>query len=244
MTATAAAITVAARILDVAGFTLLTNLRSGLIRGGIVLGSMLMLAGPAIAVGTGRAWSFDGQFGFFGFLVIALFGLRSGLQEQRELGMLVFFRHNVLRPVEHALAMLLGLLGSWAAICAITFLSILAISGGAVELAAWYAASWGLRALLLLGFVPLVERVASFRLPLLVPALGYLVLLVALSILLPEARAMAWFIPTEPGDGDALRRLGLQAGAVLAVCAALVLLITATEPRVRRWLHRFVTVRR
>lgn len=232
--------TAAARVLQVARFALWTNLRSGLTRGGLVLGSILMLAGPAVAVAHDLAWSFDPQFGFFGFLVTALFGLRSGLQEQRELGMMTFFRHNVLRPTEHALAMVVSLLGSWIAVCAGAFLAILVISGGGARVAGWYAASWGFRALLLLGFVPLVEQVASFRLPLLIPALGYLILLVTLTILLPESGVVAVFIPVEPGDLSALRRLGVQAVGALAATSLLLVMVTGAEAPVRRCLRRIV----
>lgn len=223
-----------ARILATARFALWTNLRRGLTRGGIALGFLLMALGPVVAVARDLAWGFDEQFGFFGFLVIALFGLRSGLQEQRELGLMTFFRLNLLRPVEHALAMVLSLLGSWLALCTVVFLAILIISGGRAGLAGWYTASWGIRTLLLLGFVPMVERVASFRLPLFVPALAYMTLLVVLTVLLPEARAIALFVPTELGDLDALRRLGLQAAVVFPVSAALFLLMTVVEPWVRR----------
>lgn len=223
-----------ARIVAVARFALWTNLRRGLTRGGGVLGIFLMLLGPVIAMARDLAWSFDEQFGFFGFLVIALFGLRSGLQEQKELGMMTFFRLNFLRPVEHALALVLSLLGSWVALCTVTFLAILIISGGRVGLAGWFAASWGVRTLLLLGFVPLVERVASFRLPLFVPALAYMTLLVTSTLLLPEAEAIALFVPTGVGDLDALRALALQAAVVFLASAALFVLMTAIEPWGRR----------
>lgn len=221
------------RVLTVARFALSTNLRRGLTRGGIVLGVVLMVAGPVVALARDLAWGFDEQFGFFGFLLIALFGLRSGLQEQRELGMMTFFRHNLLRPVEHALAMILSLLGSWVALCTVAFLAILIISGGRAGLAGWHTASWGIRTLLLLGFVPLVERFASFRLPLFVPALAYITLLVTLTLLLPEAEAIALFVPTEAGDLDALRKLALQAGVVFPASATLFLLTTVAEPWVR-----------
>lgn len=223
-----------ARILAVARFALWTNLRQGLTRGGILLGIFLMLAGPVVAVARDLAWDFDEQFGFFGFLVIALFGLRSGLQAQRELGMMTFFRLNLLRPTEHALAMVLSLLGSWVALCTVAFVAILVISGGRTGVAAWYTASWGIRTLLLLGFVPLVERIASFRLPLFVPALAYMTLLVILTLLLPEAEAIALFVPTEVGDLDALRTLGIQGGVVFTASTTLFLILTALEPWVRR----------
>lgn len=223
-----------ARVLAIARFALWTNLRRGLTRGGIALGILLMALGPVVALANDLAWGFDEQFGFFGFLVIALFGLRSGLQEQRELGMTTFFRCNVLRPVEHALAMVLSLLGAWVAICAVVFLAILIISGGRAGLAGWYTASWGIRTLLLLGFVPLVERVASFRLPLFLPALAYVTLVVAMTLLLPEAEAIALFVPTELGDRDALRELALQAAVVFPASSGLFLLVTAVEPWIRR----------
>lgn len=225
---------VRARVLAVARFALWSNLRRGLTRAGLLLGVLLMLLGSVVAVANDLAWGFDEQFGFFGFLVMALFGLRSGLQEQSELGMTTFLRCNVLRPVEHALAMVLSLLGAWVAICAAVFLAILIVSGGRVGLAGWYTASWGVRTLLLLGFVPLVERVASFRLPLFVPALAYVTLLVALTLLLPESEAIALFVPTELGDLGALRELALQAAVIFAASSALFLLLTAVEPWIRR----------
>lgn len=234
--------TAPARILEVARFAVLANLRSDLTRGGVVLGSLIMATGPLAALAQGAAWSFDGQFGFFGFLVIALFGMRSGLQEQRELGMVAFFRHNVMGPLEHALAMLASLLASWAALCAIVCGVILVLGGGDTGIAAWYSAAWGLRALLLLGFVPLVERAASFRLPLLVPALMYFVLMLVLMAVLPEGEALALFVVTPPGDLASLGRLGGQAAVMLAATSTVLLIVTAAEARTREWIDRVARI--
>lgn len=228
----------ATRIAATASFAIRANLRSGLVRGGLLMALAVMLVGPLVAVTRGLAWSFDPEFGFFGFLVLALFTIRSGHQEQRELGMAEFFRQNFVGAMAHALAMVASTLAAWAAVCATGFLAILAISGGELGTACWYTASWGLRTLLLVGLVPLVEQTASFRLPLLLPALGYLILLVALTILLPEEEAIALFVPTTPGETRALGRLALQAGILVpAATTAFVLLVTAA-PRVQRGLGR------
>lgn len=224
----------AARIAALAAFALRTNLRSGLALGGLLMAVAVMLVGPVLAVTRGLAWSFDGEFGFFGFLVLVLFALRSGHQEQRELGMTVYFRRNLVSGVEHALAMVGSALAAWTAVCVAGFLATLAISGGDASTAAWYTASWGLRALLLVGFVPLVEQTASFRLPFLLPALGYLVLLVALTIVLPEGEALALFVPTEPGDVRALGRLALQAGILVPITSAAFVLLVIADPWIRQ----------
>lgn len=229
---------IATRVGSMAAFALRANLRGGLTRGGAVLAVAVMLVGPVVAVTRDRAWSFDGQFGFYGFLVLALFTLRSGHQEQRELGLAVFFRRNLSSSVEHALAMVLSVVGAWIAVCALGFLAVLAVSGGDVELAGWYTASWGLRTLLLVGLVPLVEQVASFRLPFLVPALAYFTMLIALSIVLPEDAAIALFVPMEPGDHEALGRLARQVAIALPTASLAFVLVSGGEPWVRRRLGR------
>lgn len=229
---------VAVRILSLAVFASRANLRGGLTVGGILLGIVVMLVGPLVAVSRDLAWSYDRQFGFFGFAVLALFTVRSGYQEQRELGLAVYFRQNVGSSLEHALAMVISVIAAWAAVCVLGFLAFLAISGGDMDLSAWYTASWGLRTLLLVGFVPLVEHAAAFRLPFLVPALAYLVLLIALSILLPEAEALALFVPTPTGDTAALAHLARQVTVVLPTATAAFVLLVLVDPWLRRRLDR------
>lgn len=233
-----------ARISALAAFAVRGNLRGGLARGGALMGVAVMLVGPVLAVTRGLSWSFDGQFGFFGFLVLCLFTIRSGYQEQRELGLTVFFRLNVASPGEHAVAMVVSVLCAWAAACAVGFVAILGVSGGDARTAAWYTAAWGLRTLLLVGFVPMVEQAAAFRLPFLVPGVSYLVLLVAASIALPESDAIALFVPTEPGDVEALGRLGVQGAILLPTASATFVLLAITAPRVHRQIERLLPHRR
>lgn len=208
------------RVVAVAGFAVRTNGRMWVTRAGLLAGTAIVLLGPLLSTSSGRGWVLDPNLGFFGVLVAAIFGLRSGLEEQRESGLALFLRHNLVSPVEHAAGLVLGLLVTWLLLCAWAFVLVLA-SGGDPAAAAWHASAWGLRALVLLGALPLVESVSTLRTPFILPVLLYLGLIVGSSIAVGEETALAWFAPVERGDPGSLLPLATQAAASLAVTSAL-----------------------
>lgn len=207
------------RVLALARFGLACNLRSGLTRTGLALGLTLMVLGPVIAVMNGLPWGLDHDFALFGTLTMALFLLRSGLESQRELGLVDYFRHNFVSPAAHALSLLLALLAAWAVLCLTVLLAVLVISRGDAALAAWLASAYGLRALLLLGFVPLVERVATFRLPFLVPVIAYFVLTITLATMVPEERALVLMGATRRLEWRSMAPLARQVAVVLPLAS-------------------------
>jgi hypothetical protein len=141
------------------------------------------------------------------------------------------------------LGLVLGLAAAWLGLCALTFVVILVMSSGDLELAAWATTAWGLRLLVILGFVPLIEAAASLRLPLLLPVLGYAGLAIALTLVLPEDRAVALFIPVERGEVEPLISLGIQAAVSFSATAALFLLLMVFGGTARKWLSRALPAR-
>lgn len=222
-----------ARTLAIAVFAAGTNLRMALTRAGLAAGAAILLLGSALSLSAGRGWALDPDLGFFGFLVAALFVLRSGLEEQRETGLADFLRHNLVSPLEHAGGMVLGLLATWIALCTGAFLVVVVASAGAGATAAWFAAAWGLRALLLLGFVPLVESAGRLRLPFILPVLAYFGLLIGAALVLGEAAALRLFAPVERSDPASLRAVAVQASVTFAACTLLFLAATAARARAR-----------
>ena len=220
------------------GFALQCSIRSRIAIGGIIMGCAVMVLGAVVGIFNDLSWRFDPDFGFFGFLLMALFLVRSGLEEQRELGMADFFRQNFVTPTEHGLSLILTVLGASGVCCGITFVAILLISVGDVGLAIWAVGAWGTRLLLLVGVVPAVERLAPVRLPLLVPAMVYLVLVVMATLVLPEDSALALFVPVGRGDVPALGRLARQVGMVLPLSCLLSLAVVTDGfgglPRIRQ----------
>lgn len=214
-----------------------------LTRGGVLAGVTVMFMGPLLAVRQGQGWEFDREMGFMGFFIMALFSMRSGLEEQRDLGVVTFVRHNLASRLEHALGLLFGLAAAWLGLCALTFAMILGMSAGDLELAAWATTAWGLRLLVLLGFVPLIEAAASLRLPLLLPVLGYAGLAIALTLVLPEDRAVALFIPVQRGEVQPLISLGIQGAVSLAAAATLFLVLMVFGDGLRKRLVRAVPAR-
>lgn len=232
-----------ARSLAIARFALTTHFRSWLTRGGILAGAAVILLGPALSAREGGGWTFDADIGFMGFFIMALFAVRTGLAEQRELELTTFIRHNLASRGEHAVGLATGLFGTWLVLCGVTFVVMLLARAGDVTAAGWTTASWGLRLLVVLGFVPLVEAVSSLRVPLIVPAFAYMGLLVVLSIAMPEDQAMALFIPVERGDVGALGRLAVQAAVFAAATTALFLTTSIVGPTLRRRLRQIVAFR-
>jgi len=224
-------------------YTAGSNLGRWLTRGGIMTGAGVMALGAALSLQRGGGWSFDPDVGFIGFFIMALFAVRSGHEEQRELGLSTFLRHNLVSPAEHAFGLVVALIATWVAVCAAGLLAMLFVSVGDVGTAAWYTAAWGLRLLVLLGFVPLVESVASLRLPLIVPVIVYWGVAMVLVLVLPEDEAIALFIPVERGDLDALARLGQQGVVAFLTTAGIYVGFSVAGPRLRLRLQRLVPFR-
>jgi hypothetical protein len=218
------------RALALGGFALRVNLGTRATWIGALAGLAVLLLGPTLALHAGRGWSFDPELGLFGFLLAALFLLRSGLETQRAVDLDTFLRHGLATPLEHAAGMVVSLLGSWAILCAAGFLAILAVSGGDAGLAAWHAGAWGTRAFLLLGFVPWVEARAELRVPFLLPALAYLGLVVALTVVLDEERAIALFTPVDREAPATLARLASHAALAFAAAGGGFVLASARRP--------------
>ena len=65
------------RAAAVAAFSAATNGRMATTRVGLAAGVAITLLGPVLALSAGRGWRFDGDLGFYGFLVASVFGLRS-----------------------------------------------------------------------------------------------------------------------------------------------------------------------
>lgn len=217
-------------VVALAGFALRTNLRSWGTRLGIFAGLAIVLLGPVVAWDGGRGWTLDLDLGFYGCFVAALFLLRSGLEAQRSSNLDTFLRHDLATPVAHAAGMAASLLAAWGLFCAGTFATLLLASAGDIGTAAWYTASWGLRLLLLLGFVLWTEAFATLRLPLLLPALVYFGLLIALTIVLDEERAMALFLFVDRSRPEGLLRLGAYAVGWFALSTGLFTLTSAAGP--------------
>lgn len=231
------------RSVALARFAVESNAGRWLTRGGVLAGIAVMSLGPFLSVRQGGGWEFDREIGFMGFFIMALFATRSGLEEQRALGLVTFVRHNLASRFEHALGLVLGLGGAWLGLCALTFVVVLGMSAGDLELAAWATTAWGLRLLVILGFVPLVEAAASLRLPLLLPVIGYAGLLIALTLVLPEDRAIALFIPVEPGEIDPLISLGVQGAISFGATSTLFLVLMVVGSGVRDRVGRIVPTR-
>ena len=217
-------------VVAIAGFALLTNLRSWGTRLGIIAGVAIVMLGSAVTWHGGRGWTLDRDLGFYGCFVAALFLLRSGLEAQRATNLDTFLQRDLASPVQHSLGMAVSLLAAWGLFCAGTFATLLLASAGDIGTAAWYTASWGLRLLLLLGFVLWVEAFATIRLPLLLPALIYFGLLLVLTLVLDEERAMALFLAVDRSRPSGLLRLGAHALGGFVLSTGLFTLVSAIGP--------------
>jgi hypothetical protein len=225
----------ATRSLYIGLFALRTNLRSPLSRGGLVALAAIAALGPVGSWTSGRGLAVDGDLLFYGYLTGALFALRSGVEQQREGGLVTYLRHNLATPVEHAVGMILSLIGSWLVLSALLFAVTLAYSGGDLVSAAWLATSFALALALLLPFTLMVESVTTLRIPLLLPVIGYLALVIILALALGEAKmATILGFSVERGDPHGLFRLAVRAVAVLALGMGLFLAAVAVRGRVAR----------
>lgn len=210
--------------LHVGIFSLRTNLRSPISRGGMIALAAIAALGPIGSWTSGQGPGVDGDLLFYGYLTGALFALRSGLEQQREGGMVTYLRHNLTTPVEHAVGMAVSLLGSWLVLSTVLFAVTLLYSGGDLASAAWYATAFALALAMLLPFTLMVEAVATFRIPLLLPVIGYLTLVVILALTVGEARMAAIMgFSVERGDPAGLLRLATRAAAIVALGTGLFL---------------------
>ena len=132
------------------------------------------------------------------------------------------------------MGLILSAVAAWLGLCAVFFLAVLVASGGELGTAAWHTAAWGLRALLLLGFVPLVESAATLRLPFILPVIGYFGLLVGLSLGIGEEEALALFAPVERSDPASLGGVAAQAAVAFPATSLLFVAATMAAARWRR----------
>jgi len=212
------------RAIALAGFAARTNLRTPLTWigfGSLVALTLVGMLSSRLDEGT---WQIDPAFLFYGYALAALFVVRSGLVEQREGGLETFLRVNFLGPLEHLAAILVSAGASSLALTACTLLLASLLSAGDVATASWYAWSYGLRVVMLIPFVVMVESVSTLRIPLFPPALAWFGSIVLLSFVLGEEQAVALMSPpVEVGDFGSTVPIALRAGAgLLAGCASLV----------------------
>lgn len=215
-----------------AAFAIRANLRSAISRGGLVAFAAIAALGPILSWRNGQGWVLDPDLLFYGYLTGALFVLRSGLEQQRESGLLTYLRHNFATPVEHAVGAVLALLGGWLLLTTLVFLLGIACSAGDVGAAAWYAWTFGLALSLLLPFVVAVESVAAFRIPLILPVIGYLALMVVLALTIGEERMVGILgISADRADPASSLRLAARAGLVVPTGLALFVAVTWVSAR-------------
>jgi hypothetical protein len=217
------------RIGSLAAFAVRTNFRMWTTRIGLLFGVGILLLGPLSSLSAGDGWAVDGELAFFGLLVALVFGLRSGLEQHREHGLAEFLQHNLIGPVPYAAAMLLSVLTAWLLISLGAWAVVVAISGGDVATASWRVGSWALRAAVLVGFVPLVERYLTIRLPFFLPAGAYFLILIQLTFIIGEVEAMERFAPVDRGGPSSLVPLVGQVLAFLPLSAVLLLATAGVE---------------
>lgn len=223
------------RVLALARFALRTNVRMWITRAGLAGAAAVILLGSFLSWRHGGGWRPDPDLSFLGWLTGMLFVMRSGLEEQNQTGLTTFLRHNLAAPGEHALAGALALVATLALYTGFAFVVMLA-GGDAVGSAAWRAWFWLLVGAAFLPFIPMVEAVARFRLPAVLPALFYLALLVVLSLTLGETRATALFgASADPAVPASSLPVAARAGAILLGGFTAYVGGTMLLDRVRRW---------
>ncbi len=176
--------------LALAAFALRTNLRMWLTRAGFTgAGAIIMLA-AFLPWRAGSGWHADSDLAGYGYFVGLLFALRSGLEEQRETGLVTFLRHNLVSPVEHAVAGSLALVATGVIYTVFALLVMVLAGAGGLATVFRELGSWLFWAALVLPFIPMVEAVARLRLPAVLPFVVFMALLVVLHLALGEARAL------------------------------------------------------
>lgn len=143
----------------------------------------------------GIGWRLSPSFLADGALLAAVFGLRSGLIDQRTSGLQGFLRMNMITPVEHMIAAISSLLGTSLLLCTALFALALVLPGGGLGTAAWQTWLFGLRIFPLLPFTLVMESVSSIQLPFFVPALLWVGLVMVLVAVLGEGPAIALVSP-------------------------------------------------
>ena len=219
------------RVAALAVFTARANLRMWTTRIGLLFGLGIVTLGGVVSVRAGRGWALDLDLAFYGVLVALLFGLRSGLEQQRESGLTEFLRHDMVRPVPYAAAMLGSVVLAWVALFFAAFLALWVLSLGDAGTAGWLVASWALRSALLIGWVPLTERFLSIRLPFIVPVAVYFLAMIQLTLVLGEDEMMRLFAATDRGDPASLLPLARQAALALPLAGLVFLGVAAIEQR-------------
>ncbi|MEJ2504050.1 MAG: hypothetical protein P8177_12200 [Gemmatimonadota bacterium] len=231
------------RIGALAVFSARANLRLWTTRVGLLFGLAITALGAFVSLRTGRGWRLDPDLAFYGFLVALIFGLRSGLEQQRESGFAAFLRYELVPPLPYAAAMLGSAVLTWAALCIGAFLALAILSLGDLGASAWLVASWALRSAILMGFVPLTERVLSVRLPFIVPVAVYFLLLIQLTFVLGESATMKLFVAVDRSDPATLLPLAAQAASVFASASLLTLAVAAIEQHITAARRKIVPLR-
>jgi hypothetical protein len=220
------------RSMALAAFAMRTNFRSAIARGGLVAFAGIAALGPILSWHNGQGWAVDADLLFYGYLTGALFALRSGLEQQRETGLMTFLRHNFATPGEHAVGAVLALVGGWLLLTAALFVLGLAFSAGDYGAAGWHAWTFGLALSLLLPFVIAVESVSAFRIPLILPVIGYMALAVVLALTVGEERMVAILgITADRADPASSLRLATRAGLVVPLGMAAFVVATWAPSR-------------
>lgn len=180
----------------------------------------------------GIGWQLSPSFLADGALLAAVFGLRSGLIDQRTAGLQGFLRMNLITPVEHMGAAMISLLGTSLLLCSALFALALVLPGGGFATAAWQTWLFGLRIFPLLPFTLVMESVSSIQLPFFVPALLWVGLVLVLVAVLGEGQAIALVSPpVVPGDyGSTAPRI---ARALIIGAAGFTVVLSATRVRGR-----------
>lgn len=183
------------RIAAMARYSMAGNLRTPYtwVAGFLLLA--LALLGMYSSARRGIGWQLSPSFLADGALLAAVFGLRSGLIDQRVTGLQAFLRLNMIAPTEHMTAAMASLFGTWLLLCAAVFGLALVLPGGGPGTAAWETWLFALRIFPLLPFTLLMESVSSIQLPFFVPALLWVGLVLVLAAVLGEGRAIALVHP-------------------------------------------------
>ena len=209
--------------LAIARFGIAANLRAPLTRVGLALVPIGALFGLLSSRASGGHWTGQHAFLFYGYLMGAVFAVRSGLGEQRANGLDTFLRVNLVSPLTHTLGATASVIGMWAILTTLTFLVAAVFSGGPAD-AGWLTWSYGLRVAMLLPFVLLVESVSALSIPLFLPAAAWFVAFAVLTIVLGEDRAVAVLSPpVELGDWGSTLPIAARTAVVMVAGFALVL---------------------
>lgn len=201
------------------------------VAGGVLLAMTFL--GLYSSARRGVGWQLSPAFLGDGALVAAVFGIRSGLVEQRAGGLQAFLRMNLLSPVEHMAGAVASLLAIWLILCGSIFVLALVLPGGGFQEATWEAWLFAVRTLPLLPFVIMTESVAGIQLPFFIPALVYFGLLLVLVALLGQEAVVAVVAPpVARGDlGSTLPRL---VRAITVAVPGFLLVLLGTRMRSQR----------